>query len=101
MKRDEFLETSNKNSSYLINNEILKDNYFTLSTKINDVAEHRSKIIKQYWNSTMIDVTTDIQKATNAINKSSVLALSPLKIVSYSAILNSSSLISSVMVSAL
>ena len=72
MKRDEFLETSNKNASYLINNEILKDNYFTLSTKINDVGEHKSKIIKQYWNSTMIDVTTDVQKATNAMNKSSL-----------------------------
>ena len=72
MKRDEFLETSNKNASYLINNEILKDNYFTLSTKIKDIEEHKSKIIKQYWNSTMIDVTTDIQKATNAMNRSSL-----------------------------
>ncbi len=72
IEREEFLRISNKEVSNLINSEIIQDNYFTLSTKIEDIKEHKSQIIKHYINSTDIELTTNIQKANNAINRSSL-----------------------------
>ena len=71
IERDEFLEISNKDAVFLINNRTVVDNNFTISTKIKDVNEHKGQIIKQYINSTDIDLTTNIEKANNALNKSS------------------------------
>jgi len=71
IEREKFLEISNKDASFLINNEIILDNNFIISTKINDINERKEQIIKQYINSTDIELTTDIEKAKNALNKSS------------------------------
>ena len=71
IKREKFLEISNKDASFLINNETIIDNNFTISTKIEDINEHKEQIIKQHINSTDIDLTTNIEKANNALNKSS------------------------------
>ena len=71
IEREKFLEISNKDAIFLINNRTIVDNNFTISTKIKDVNEHKEQIIKQYINSTDIDLTTNIEKANNALNKSS------------------------------
>ena len=71
IEREKFLEISNKDASFLINNETIIDNNFTISTKIEDINEHKEQIIKQHINSTDIDLTTNIEKANNALNKSS------------------------------
>ena len=68
IEREKFLEISNKDASFLINNETIIDNNFTISTKIEDINEHKEQIIKQYINSTDIDLTTNIEKANNALN---------------------------------
>ena len=71
IEREKFLEISNKDAVFLINNRTVVDNNFTISTKIKDVNEHKEQIIKQYINSTDVDLTTNIEKANNALNKSS------------------------------
>ena len=71
IEREKFLEISNKDAVFLINNRTVVDNNFTISTNIKAVNEHKEQIIKQYINSTDIDLTTNIEKANNALNKSS------------------------------
>tara|TARA_B100000029_G_scaffold324890_1_gene317312 strand:+ start:43780 stop:44760 length:981 start_codon:yes stop_codon:yes gene_type:complete len=71
IKREEFLEIGNKNASFLLNNETIIDDNFTISTKIKDINEHKDQIIKQYIKSTDIELTTDIERANNALKKSS------------------------------
>lgn len=67
---EKFLELRNIDSYFLLNNIIIHDNMLRLSTKLNDVIEQRTSIINRYNKSIYIDLTNEIEKANNAIDKS-------------------------------
>ncbi|MAM42128.1 MAG: hypothetical protein CMO13_02140 [Thaumarchaeota archaeon] len=65
------LINSNKNYSYkLLNCKVLEDDILGISKYIIDLQKNKNKIIKNQIHSTLINLTSEIQKSSKAINKS-------------------------------